>query len=235
MSYSVTSAAAAAGINKTTLLRAIKAGRISAQRDETGSWQIDAAELHRVFPLPTVATDHSAAAERDAITNALVSELCEIIVNLRAAATDYAAAAEREAKTDALLRATIVDLRADRDHWRAAFEDAQRRLPPPTPHTSEPLPHATKPLPKRGNATGSPKSDPFYVVRDLVRIVTMKCWRWLEVRLGQAKAVGQNAPPESDWSEVPRFVRGKLDQSEAPKFVLDGNAASASKLSAGSQ
>jgi hypothetical protein len=48
--YNLVSAAAAAGVNRSTVLRAIKAGRISAQRDATGGWQIDPAEFHRVFP-----------------------------------------------------------------------------------------------------------------------------------------------------------------------------------------
>src|SRR5262249_3168939 len=43
--YNLASAAAATGVNRSTVLRAIKAGRLSAQRDETGGWQIDPAEL----------------------------------------------------------------------------------------------------------------------------------------------------------------------------------------------
>jgi hypothetical protein len=40
----------ACGLNKSTVLRAIKAGKVSATRDEHGQWQIDPAELHRVYP-----------------------------------------------------------------------------------------------------------------------------------------------------------------------------------------
>jgi hypothetical protein len=43
-------AAKATGVSKSTILRAIKAHRISAGKTETGDWQIDPAELHRVFP-----------------------------------------------------------------------------------------------------------------------------------------------------------------------------------------
>jgi GH24 family phage-related lysozyme (muramidase) len=42
--HNLVSAAAATGVNRSTILRAIKAGRISAQRDETNGWQIDPAE-----------------------------------------------------------------------------------------------------------------------------------------------------------------------------------------------
>jgi hypothetical protein len=54
--YNLMTAAAAAGINRSTVLRAIKAGRISAQRDSNNGWEIDPAEFHRVFPpLPLTA------------------------------------------------------------------------------------------------------------------------------------------------------------------------------------
>jgi ABC-type transporter Mla subunit MlaD len=44
-------AAKAGRRDKTTLLRAIKAGKLSAVRDAaTGGWQIEPAELHRVYP-----------------------------------------------------------------------------------------------------------------------------------------------------------------------------------------
>ena len=51
MSYSLAEAAKAVHRNKTTLLRAIKSGKLSAVRDAaTGGWQIEPAELHRVYP-----------------------------------------------------------------------------------------------------------------------------------------------------------------------------------------
>jgi hypothetical protein len=48
--YTIATAAAAVGRNKTAILRAIEAGKISAAKDENGEWQIDPAELHRVYP-----------------------------------------------------------------------------------------------------------------------------------------------------------------------------------------
>ena len=49
MSYTLAAAAAACGLNKSTVLRAIKAGKISGTKDEHGEWHIEAAELHRVY------------------------------------------------------------------------------------------------------------------------------------------------------------------------------------------
>jgi hypothetical protein len=46
--HTIATAAAAVGRNKTAILRAIKAGKISVAKDENGEWQIDPAELHRI-------------------------------------------------------------------------------------------------------------------------------------------------------------------------------------------
>jgi hypothetical protein len=48
--YTIATAAAAVGRNKSAILRAIEAGKISVTRDENGEWQIDPAELHRIYP-----------------------------------------------------------------------------------------------------------------------------------------------------------------------------------------
>ena|SRR5436190_2406864 len=50
MPYSLHQAATATGLNKSTVLRAIKAGKIAASRKEHGEWQLEPAELHRVYP-----------------------------------------------------------------------------------------------------------------------------------------------------------------------------------------
>lgn len=90
MSYTLAEAAAACGVDKSTVRRAVRGGRISGTRDEAGVWHVEAVELHRVFP-PAARTDGDpAAAPRDAAADALVAEL----------------------------RAVIADLRQDRDAWR---------------------------------------------------------------------------------------------------------------------
>jgi hypothetical protein len=102
MSYTLAEAAAACGLDKSTVRRAVRSGRISGTRDDLGVWHVEPAELHRVFP-PVGRTEGAAAAvPRDAppetapvTTDALVAEL----------------------------RAVIADLRQDRDQWR---EQAQR-------------------------------------------------------------------------------------------------------------
>lgn len=49
MKYTLGTAAKATGKAKSTILRAIKSGTISATKDASGSYVIDPSELHRVF------------------------------------------------------------------------------------------------------------------------------------------------------------------------------------------
>src|SRR5262245_29718208 len=102
MSYTLSEAAAACGVDKSTVRRAVKAGRISGTRNDFGIWHVEPAELHRIFPAVTRTEAKPEAAPRDAAaTDALVIEL----------------------------RAVIADLRRDRDEWR---DQAQRlALPKP--------------------------------------------------------------------------------------------------------
>lgn len=50
MRYTLGTAAKATGKAKSTILRAIKSGTISASRSHDGSYEIEPSELHRVFP-----------------------------------------------------------------------------------------------------------------------------------------------------------------------------------------
>ena len=51
MVYALGEAAKATGLTKSGIAKAIKSGRLSATRNENGSYTIDSAELHRIFPL----------------------------------------------------------------------------------------------------------------------------------------------------------------------------------------
>lgn len=57
MPYTVGQAAKATGKSKPTISRAIKAGDISAKKNDDGSYEIDPAELHRIFPPVTSASN----------------------------------------------------------------------------------------------------------------------------------------------------------------------------------
>src|SRR4051794_7991547 len=59
MAYTLGQAAKAAGISKTSLHRAIQKGRVSAAKNDNGSYEIEPSELHRVYP-PAIDMDRSA-------------------------------------------------------------------------------------------------------------------------------------------------------------------------------
>lgn len=63
MPYTLGTAAKVTGKDRATISRAIKKGKISAQKNEQGQWAIDPAELHRVYP-PLQQTDSARNSER---------------------------------------------------------------------------------------------------------------------------------------------------------------------------
>jgi len=67
--FSLRQAAQEAGTSKSTILRAIQSGRLSATRTDDGGYSIDPAELFRVYPPKSVATEHEA--DRSAGQNAI--------------------------------------------------------------------------------------------------------------------------------------------------------------------
>ena len=100
MSYTLAEAAAACGVNKSTVLRAVKSGRISGTKDEFGTWHVEAVELHRVFPPVASAAASPEALPRhappDAATDALVAELRAVIADLRQERDRLLTIAERQ-------------------------------------------------------------------------------------------------------------------------------------------
>lgn len=108
-------AATVCGRNKTTIMRAIKSGLLSAQRDDFGHYQIDPAELHRVYPKPETQLALSAEKQRDATENATLKEVYEARLQ---ALKDILAVKEEQ----------IEGLKEERNEWR---RQATRLLPAP--------------------------------------------------------------------------------------------------------
>ena len=126
MSYTLGDAAKATGKSKTTLHRAIKSGRISASKAEDGSYSIDPAELHRVFPAVTAGTPLGLLPKNDEkrLSNTLSALSIQLEMHEK----------ERE-RERALLQETIADLREDRDKWRQQATSllTDQRSEPPNP------------------------------------------------------------------------------------------------------
>jgi hypothetical protein len=91
------------GLTKQAIVKAIKNGRISATKDETGEWRVDAAELFRVYPPVPTDGSNQPPTETSSDTTGLQREI-------------------------ELLRERIDDLTEDRDAWRGQAEQALRLL-----------------------------------------------------------------------------------------------------------
>jgi ABC-type amino acid transport substrate-binding protein len=89
-------AAQACGINRSTVLRAIKSGKISATKDElTGAWLIEPAELHRLYPPVAAPEANAVAVPKDATPDALVAELRAQLAEMRQQRDAWQGIAER--------------------------------------------------------------------------------------------------------------------------------------------
>jgi hypothetical protein len=115
MTHSPATAAAACGVNKSTILRAIKSGKISATKDENGQWHIQPIELHRMYPPRTEAHTSECNGTHPDAAAVLQGQLDGL-----------------RQVTD-LLRAQLEDVREDRDRWRNQAEAIARQLPDQRP------------------------------------------------------------------------------------------------------
>lgn len=103
-------AAKATSKSKSTLNRAIKNGRLSAVRNEDGTFSIDPSELARVFPQNAQEREPSVHQERQA-EHPRTEVLSKIAMLERLL--------EREREALVREREVSADLKEDRDRWRA--------------------------------------------------------------------------------------------------------------------
>lgn len=106
----ITEAADALRISKSTVLRSIKSGRLSATRNDAGTFMIDPAELARVFP---------GASGRDSATNTEAPPAAPEVLLAKLTA-------ELEGE-----RRLAAELREDRDQWREQAKRLALTGPPP--------------------------------------------------------------------------------------------------------
>ena len=114
MKYTAGQAAKVVGVSTPTISRALKSGKISGVKNESGAWRIDASELHRVDWGVSSKDDENPNMKgtvpplkdhENKLLEPLVEALQEQIRDLRA---------DRDGR--------ISDLQQERDHWR---EEAQ--------------------------------------------------------------------------------------------------------------
>jgi hypothetical protein len=125
MSYRLSQAAAACSLNKSTVRRAIKTGKVSATKDAHGQWHIEPAELHRVYPPRTEASTD----ERIRAYLAEIALLRDRIEDLKTLTDEF--------------RVWVRDLTEQRDRAEARAVELDRRLlayQPPVPIFPAPRP-----------------------------------------------------------------------------------------------
>ena len=134
MPYTLGQASKATGISKPTLSRAIKIGKLSGQKQPDGSFLIDPAELHRVYPLIVATSNDNGNVKHNETPhnpNALQAQL-ETLREER----------DRERQQ---LQAIIEDLREERGRLLKVLEEQagtvkQLTYRPKVEPTEEPIP-----------------------------------------------------------------------------------------------
>ena len=122
MGVSLGQAAKLTGKGKTTLTRAIQAGRLSATRRADGGYEIDPAELARVYEI-RIETPETAATVSATVHHETASRDPETVSRL--------AAMEAELKG---LKELLAEVRQSRDDWKGQAE--RLALAPPAPRQS---------------------------------------------------------------------------------------------------
>lgn len=143
MHYTLGDAARSTGLSKPTIQRAIKSGKLSATRNEDGSYSIDPAELHRVYgtlprdgnDVPPVKQDETPSAP-----NALQVEV--EVLRQKLSTLDIERERERQQLSD-----RIEDLRNERDRLIRLTEEATISVRMITDQSQKPEP---QPMPRRG-------------------------------------------------------------------------------------
>lgn len=117
MKLSANEAARRTGKSVPTITRAIKSGKISAEKSGSGGYLIDPAELFRVFPAiakPNAETPPTLGPETPRLAPSETHPLQEKVASLEAA---------------------LADAKAERDEWRDQAKRLAMSLPAPTSET----------------------------------------------------------------------------------------------------
>ena len=146
-------AAKQTGFSKATLSRAIRDGKLSAQRSpETNSFKIDPSELHRYTEAmqvlraagETEGEEHSATPSKgseSAPETAIETRVQEIRKQL-----EFEARAKLAEERLGDLKAQLEEMRRQRDKWQEQAERLALAPPQPTPAPSQPQPRGWWPF-----------------------------------------------------------------------------------------
>ena len=121
MIYTLGTASKATVKSKATILRAIRSGKISAEKDVNGVWRIEPSELHRVYPETPIET--VSESKNDALVNPSKHLETPLLEERLASAQKEIAHLEAQVED---LKGQREQLRADMEAWRSAA--TQKRL-----------------------------------------------------------------------------------------------------------
>lgn len=126
---SISQAAIQTGKSRSTIFRAIKNGRLSARKKDTGEFEIDAAELFRVYPptkgkplhaqRPQQFTQQETQHDATAVETAIKMAELEIEIRMLKQLLDE-------------VKSSRDEMKQDRDEWKGRFERLltdQRNVP----------------------------------------------------------------------------------------------------------
>lgn len=105
------------GKTRQAIIKAIKKGTLSAEKDAAGEWRLEPAELFRVYP-PVPAVNATVPATEFSLDTDRIRRELEIRDEQIASLRERLAGLEEDKH----------DLREDRDRWRAQAEQATRLL-----------------------------------------------------------------------------------------------------------
>jgi hypothetical protein len=149
--FGLRQAAIQAGTSKSTILRAIQAGRLSAARTDDGGYAIDPAELFRVYP-PKPSTDADQSDESSEGHDAPPADAFDATeLRIRNAQLESEIKALRtildvEKERCERERQRSEEIKAERDRWAAQAERLALAPPQPTPAPVHPQPRGWWPF-----------------------------------------------------------------------------------------
>jgi len=114
MSYTLGEAAIATGKSKSTLSKAIKAGKITAFKNDNGAFEIEPSELHRLYPPASLAVEENTSKSVDREQNATPDSIPKNTSNIEVLEAKLQMANERIDE----LKADKEKLEVDKEQWR---------------------------------------------------------------------------------------------------------------------
>ncbi len=128
-SLTLREAAEAVGVSKSTLFRAVRAGRLSATRTDDGNFLIDPSGLHRVYEPKKEGRNAAERVEAQSVTQDASASSDVMEWRVRCAETEARAKLAEERLAD--LKVMLEEMKAEGERWRTQAERLLLAAPAP--------------------------------------------------------------------------------------------------------